>query len=65
MAKILLDSMYLYTKNKINTIFKKSFLLNIINDESNNMKSKRIFNIIVFTKNHKTFYAYSESAIDK
>lgn len=59
MAKILLNDTYFNIKDKINTIFKKNSLLNIINDKKNNIKSKLIFYIIVLIKYHYTFYIFS------
>lgn len=52
-------------KDKIKTIFKKSLLFNIIGDESNNIKGKQIFNMIVLTKNYYIFYIFSKLVFNK
>ncbi len=62
MSEMLLDEAYMDTKDKVETILKESPLLNIINDESDNVKGERILNVIVLTKDHHSFYAFSESA---
>lgn len=65
MSKTLLDKAYINIKVKIETILKKSSLLNIINNKSNNVKSEQILNMTIFTKNHHTFYVFSKSIKDK
>ena len=52
-------------KTKSRLFLKKSPLLNVISNESNNVKCERILNMNVLTKDHHTFYAFSESAGDK
>lgn len=61
----MLDDAFLDTKDKFNTILKESPLLNIISDENNNVKSERILNMTVLTKNLHAFYDFSESAGDR
>lgn len=53
------------TKDKVETIFKKSFLFNVISNESNNIKSKRILNITILRKKYYAFYVFSESVKNK
>lgn len=65
MSEILLDEIYIYTKDKFETILKENFLLNIICDESDNVKKKQILNMTVFIKDHYAFYIFSEFAEDK
>lgn len=62
---MLLDKAYIDIKNKVKTIFKKNFLLNIISNKSKNIKSKYILNIIMFIKNHYVFYIFSKFIKDK
>lgn len=61
----LLDKAYMDTKDKVETILKKSLLLNIISNKSNNMKYKQILNTTLFIKNYCIFYTFSESVKDK
>ncbi len=65
MSETLLDEAYIDTKKKVETILKESFLLNVISDASDNMKSERILNMTVPTKDHHVFYELSESVEDK
>lgn len=65
MSETLLDEAYMDTKDKVETILKESPLLNVISDESDNVKGERILNMTVLTKDHHAFYAFSESAGDK
>ncbi len=65
MNKILLDEIYIYTKDKFETILKENFLLNIISNESDNVKNEQILNMTVFIKYHYAFYTFSEFAEDK
>ncbi len=65
MSETLLDEAYMDTKDKVETILKESSLLNVISDESDNLKSERILNMTVLTKDHHAFFAFSESAGDK
>lgn len=53
------------TKDKIVIILKKNSLFNVITDKSNNEKSKRILNMIIFVKDYYTFYIFSKSAEDE
>lgn len=65
MSETLLDEEYMDTKDKVGTILKESPLLNVISDESDNLKGERILNMTVLTKDHHAFDAFSESAGDK
>lgn len=59
-VKTMLDDSYLDIKNKVDTILKKSFLLNIISNQNDNVKGKQIFNMTVLIKNCYTFDAFSK-----
>lgn len=65
MNETLLDKVYIDTKDKVKTLFKESFLLNFISNESDNIKGKRILNMTIFTKDYHTFYVFSKSAENK
>lgn len=65
MSETLLDEAYMDTKDKVETILKESPLLNVISDESDNVKGERILNMTILTKDHHAFYAFSESVGDK
>lgn len=65
MSKTLLDKVYINIKNKIKTIFKKSFLFNVISNESNNIKDKQILNMTILIKNHYVFYIFLKFTKDK
>lgn len=64
-SEMLLDETYIDIEDKIETIPKKIFLLNVISDQSNNMKDKQILNMTISTKDHHVFYTLLESAKDK
>ncbi len=65
MSETLLDEVYMDTKDKVKTILKETPLLNVISDDSDNMKGEQILNMTLLTKDHHAFYAFSESAEDK
>lgn len=65
MSETILNKAYIYTKEKVETILKKSSLLNVINNKSNNVKNKQILNMTIFTKNHYAFYIFLKSVGDK
>lgn len=52
-------------KDKIKIILKESFLLNVIGNESNNVKKKQILNMTILIKNYYLFYVFSKSRKNK
>ena len=55
MSETLLEEVYMDTKDKVETILKENSLLNVISDESDNVKGERILNMTVLTKDHHEF----------
>lgn len=61
-ATMLLDMVYLETKEEVDRLLEANNMINIVSDESNNQAGNRILNMTVLTKDHESFHAFSESA---
>ena len=58
---MLLDIIYLKVKEEVDYLLEANNMINIVSDESNNQVGNRILNMIVFTKNQKSFYVVKPS----
>ncbi len=54
-----MDQIYLKTNEKIESLFEAD--IKIVSGESNNQSDDYIMNMIVLTKDHQSFHAYSKS----